>query len=384
MVYNIPITHLDRLEKQVQRIRNKGASVVFDVGPEIYIEDSKLPGVFHKCRQVDVEGSYRVNGWDFVATIEHAGDRNIIRAVNDGLLQDMPDYYLTCSRECEHCHKIRDRKDTYLIRNTSTGEWKQVGRTCLLDYTQGLDAETCALLASFVDSCRDIQTEGGEDEFLKGGYKRPASDYVSGLAAKKVAYKWVQDHGYIKDGVTTQAVAHQIYENPHAEEASDQEIEAVDAWVQTLPDNNAYFWNAKAAWERPYLEARDLGLISSLISVYFKQQAEQARREAEARRNAADPSNITVGQVGDRITIKAKQARILYTKDNGYKSYYAPNSYVWEIIDEEGHTFIWSASTNDIQAGDTITATVKEFKEFRGRKQTVITRGKVERTSSAD
>ena len=48
-----------------------------------------------------------------------------------------------------------------------------------------------------------------------------------------------------------------------------------------------------------------------------------------------------------------------------------------EIIDTEGHTYKWSASTNIIGEGYTIVATVKSHYDYKGIKQTVITRGKV-------
>ena len=91
MLYNIPVTHLNKLEKQIQRIKNKGADIIFNVGPEIYVEDHKIPGVFHQCAEVEVEGEYKINGWEFAATIEHGENGNIIRAINNDLGRRVPE-----------------------------------------------------------------------------------------------------------------------------------------------------------------------------------------------------------------------------------------------------------------------------------------------------
>lgn len=380
MIYNIPVSHLDKLQKQVQRIKNKGANITFEVGPEIYIEDPKIEGVFHKCREVEVEGSYKINGWEFIATIEHGEGRNIIRAISDELATQIPDRYWTCGKECEHCNKVRDRKDTYLVYNEEHQEWKQVGKTCLKDYTKGLDAETCAQLAEVIDSCKYLADEADEEAFIGGGFRGPTYDYIKADKIKKIAYKYVQENGYKKDGVTANALADIIYsaKSGEAPKASDEEMAEINQWVEELRETSPYFWNAKTAWSKEYLESRDLALISSLISVFFKDKAVKAQQAAEAERLAADTSNVTVGSIGDRITITVKNARVLYTKSNSHASYYAEPSNVWEIIDEEGHTFIWSTSIGtEIKEGDKITATVKDFKEFRGRQQTVLTRGKI-------
>ena len=61
-------------------------------------------------------------------------------------------------------------------------------------------------------------------------------------------------------------------------------------------------------------------------------------------------------------------------------SYYAQSSTVWQIIDSEGHTYIWTTSSNlsdDTRVAKEIVASVKEHKDYKGTKQTVITRGKV-------
>ena len=46
-------------------------------------------------------------------------------------------------------------------------------------------------------------------------------------------------------------------------------------------------------------------------------------------------------------------------------------------MEESGNTIIWKTTNSNIKAGDVIRATVKAHTEYRGEKQTVVTRGKI-------
>ena len=83
-----------------------------------------------------------------------------------------------------------------------------------------------------------------------------------------------------------------------------------------------------------------------------------------------------VGNVGERITFTIKDFKILCTKDNTRFSYYAEATRVYSIINEDGNIIIWNTA-KDLKKEDIITARVKAQKEFRGQKQTIITRGTI-------
>ena len=184
--YLIPAENIENLTKQVNHIRNKGASIVFELGEEKMVEDKDIEGSFHKYVEVEVEGKYIINGWEFVATIEHTPNGNIIRAIND-----IRKYLIDIKNvgpECEHCHRIRDRKDTYLVYNKEKDEWKQVGKTCLKDYTGGLDAGLCATMATFLKTIEEAR-----DDIMIGSY----NNYFDANEVKKYAYSLVKAKGYI-------------------------------------------------------------------------------------------------------------------------------------------------------------------------------------------
>ena len=382
MKFNIPVSKLDRLQKKVNRIVNKAHArgldtIVFEVGDEVRIEDGNVKGVFHVCREVEASGEYVINGWRFVGTIEHKDNGNIIRCVVPELESEIPAKYKTSRPICEHCNTIRARKDTYLVRNVETGEYKQVGKQCLMEYTRGLSAEACAEIMSVIDACV-LASECEDDDIVECFRAFGNSSYLLDTnEIKYIAYGYVRDHGYVGGGVTSETVVNVICKTAKDvsfREAADEEIEAMDEWVKTIDAEYGYMYNAKVAWTSEYSEFRDVALITSLVAVYIREMSKLAKRKADMESR----NNEWVGEVGDRITVKVAKARILYTRDNSHKSYYARCSYVWEIIDEQGHTFKWSSSSYaEILPGNTIVATVKAHDEYKGTKQTVITMGKV-------
>ncbi|RXD92165.1 hypothetical protein DB795_23470, partial [Xanthomonas perforans] len=62
---------------------------------------------------------------------------------------------------CEHCHTARARKQIYLLRNTNTGAYQQVGSTCLQDFT-GIDPARALFLAKLADFQRYADALGDQ------------------------------------------------------------------------------------------------------------------------------------------------------------------------------------------------------------------------------
>lgn len=400
MWYNIPTNKIEKLEKIIARANKKGANIIFNKGNEIicdgvmYVHPKSFNGsntlietpIKVRCVECFVEGTYRINGWSFVGTIEFTENGNIIRLADSSFEGKIPTKYLHTPKICEHCGKIRNRKDTYLICSDE-GEFKQVGSSCLLEYTQGLDADVCANIMSSLTKVLDLaKLEYQDDEFFASSYNYSSDCGFDSREVERHAYTLVKAYGYHKmdNGVGTAFDLSNYlfgYKDENWETmfgsltlVSDEELDKMSAWVNTIDDSEfGYMRNAKLAWLKKSVEYRDFGLVASLVNTYLKEVA----RQEKAKKDLESKNNTWVGNIGDRITIKVASARVLYTKDNSWKSYYAECTWVMEIIDEEGHTFKWSSSTNNINEGDTIVATIKAHEEYRGIKQTIITRGRV-------
>lgn len=397
MKFQIPASKFEKFEKIIRKYQKKTSSIIFNIGNKVtctgtlYVNDPMTHKQYHtsidvECIEVEVDGTYRINGWSFVGTIEFTENGNIIRLADSSFAGKIPVKYLHTPRICEHCGTIRNRKDTYLICSDE-GEFKQVGSSCLLEYTKGLDANECASVMSCLDQVMDLSNKDCDfDSFRGNGFVSTGFGVGNTQALKALAIGLVKKQGYtrMQDGCGTASdLANLFFHNLPADieedlfsdvtPASEDEVKAIDEYAKDyFESTNEYMRNASLAWSRKSIEFRDFGLIASFAHTYLKDM--QKRQEMSTTR-----VNEYVGNIGDRITFKVASARVLFIKDNSYYSYYASASKVWEIIDTDGHTFKWSASfSTEIKPNDTITATIKDHSEYKGLKQTVITRGKVQ------
>ena len=156
MLYEIFEDNMPRLQKKLTNIQKKCAAYGCEFSYEELGETFKQvkdeeTGLVHTAKfiTVNVSGTARVSDWEFIATVEHSKPINIIRSFRPEV--EIPESYYTADTRCDHCQTKRNRKDTYLIRNTISGEFKQVGKTCLKDFTRGLSAEAVTAYVAWFD-----------------------------------------------------------------------------------------------------------------------------------------------------------------------------------------------------------------------------------------
>ena len=85
-----------------------------------------------------------------------------------------------------------------------------------------------------------------------------------------------------------------------------------------------------------------------------------------------------IGEVGQKISVGVTLERIC--QFTTHFTYRGETSYVYKFADESGNTVTWkTAKFLDIEEGwtGTITGTIKEHSEYKGDKQTVLTRCKI-------
>lgn len=363
MQYLIPEYNIEKLTKKLNRFIRKGGNITIkQLSDEpTYVQDDM--NRYHKCFEFEISGEYVINGWRFVATLENTSAGNIIRNIDNTIT--IPTKYRTSGTHCDHCNTYRNRKDTYLVYNEQTKEFKQVGKSCLMEYT-GFDATYCAEIASVLKTMEDCAyTDDFDEEVARLLAANNCYSYDNEFV-KSVAYQIVKRDGYQKEK-TSKVLSDELSDRHRTKVDVSKQLEEITQWLESKFNNgycSDYISNCYIAWNLQYSEYKHFSLIASLIYTYLKEKVN------------SDTTQY-VGNVGERITIVVDSSRVLYKKDNSYKSYYAEPTNVWEIRDSNGNTFIWSTTTEFIDIGDTIIATIKEHKEYKGVKQTVITRGKL-------
>lgn len=392
MEFSIFEDNMPRLVKKMATIEKKcrqyGCEFKFEEIGEEYREVKLENGTITTLRFVivEAEGTARVNDWEFIATIQHMDPVNLIGSYRPEYT--IPEQYYSSKPVCEHCNSLRNRKDTYLIRNTVTGEWKQVGKSCLKDFTNGLSAEAVARYVSWFEELIKGETPDNDPKFR---YKSTLEAVMVAVeAVRKYGYKKTQDeYGSHNYDSTASVVSEMLYQiDPGYKMRKEQgfnwetpEIEArakeILAWVRSLnPEIGSYLSNLKAACGKDYCESRNFGLIASSVAAYSREVEKKQREES---RKQADSKSSWVGSVGDRIEIKDAVLSLLTSWDTefGY-------TYLYKMVDTNGNIFTWKTGKwlgNDdcIPEGTKITlkGTIKNHNEFRGIKQTELTRCKV-------
>ena len=391
--YYIHESNIERLRKKMTRIRNKcakyGCEFFYEeIGEEFQEVEYDGETIVAKYILVQAEGTAIVNGWEFVATLDPSyGEENIIRCAKD---IEVPDHFRTAELECEHCHSKRHRKNTYIIHNVETGEFKQVGSSCLCDFTGGLSAEGIAGYIQLFDSL--IQGEAPSEGFevstyieIKDilayaylytkhlGYRNSESDYPTKvMVIQAYEYDSRNCNKYTKEEV-------EEYRNKyHPDYSSDEVIDYVDnclEYVRNCEEDTTYFNNLKILANAPYIHYRDIGFVTSMVAVYNRHLRDKAYKAKIAEKNKLEAeASEHVGNVKDRITIIPKDIFLV----TSWETIYGMTSR-YKITGEDNNIYMWDCSTY-IEGGRdvvSITGTVKKHDEWNGVKQTWLTRCRV-------
>lgn len=395
--YSVYEGHMEDLMKKVNTIQNKCRRLGCDfhfakVGEEIReVKDLDGNPVTCKFIIVEAEGTAIINGWEFVASVEHTEAGNIFsKALTD---IEIPEQYRTSNPVCEHCNSKRMRKDTFIIRNTETGEFKQVGKTCLKDFTFGMSASTAVWFASLKDvfaeaesapiSCgwgqRYFDTETvllyTAETIRHFGYSK--SENRGDSTRDRMEDFFRVDHGMTRwmtdDEIERiRQTMKQVGFNPESKEATEMVKEAVE-WIQGQETVNDYLHNLKVVTSLKHTTCGRFGLLVSLFPTFNRELELQAKRKQEAEQGRLSEH---VGQVGDRLQIEVDSVKCITSWESCFNGYTTTTTYVWKITDKQGNIFTWKTSTwlNEEVPPKFIKGTVKEHKVFREVKQTELTR----------
>lgn len=142
-------------------------------------------------------------------------------------------------------------------------------------------------------------------------------------------------------------------------------------WISSQEDDFGYIHNLKVACDREYCEARDFGIIASLIPAHFKAVEKETNRLACEAAKANKPRSNWVGEVGQRIEITAECKCVA-----SWYNDFGPG-YLYKFTTADGNIFTWKTG-KVIENGQVILkGTIKAHTEFRDEKQTELTRCKI-------
>lgn len=374
MKYRICVDLFDEFEKKVKRIIKKcekhGNPFVYKI---VGNEDVKIDGKLYNFVVVDVEGTAKIDDWEFIATLEHNDNGNIIRRYNNEI--DIPMRFRTSDNVCEHCNTKRNRSELFIIHNVNTNDWKQVGRNCLQLYTNGLNAE---FVASYMDgiaqlerydyyvneSCQVHVTPFEVIGFAKNvidkiGYRNSNNDiptklFVTFLISLSPSEATKRINDILKEDVFT--------ENDFS---IDKNVvnDIIDYYMNANIDSE-FMHNVKSLLSQETINVKNIGYLCYLPFGYDK------HLEHEKNKASIVANDGHFGTIGERFkNIKVNSIKVLTSFDTIYGI-----TYVCRVILEDNRSFIWKGrGICEDKEIDTASFTIKEHGEYNGVKQTLIT-----------
>lgn len=314
-------------------------------------------------------------GWSFVASLAHVDGETVIASTGT---HELPKKYRNSGATCEHCSMNRRRKNTYVLHHAEKGFF-QVGSSCLSDFLGTDRAEKLAYLATIEAEIRDACEDDSKGRREEGWKLR---EFLAVTSDSIRTHGWVSRTTAREYGsrATADTVINTLRETyaPATAQGTEEAGLAAD-WAESLSDaivdaaKGDYLHNVRAVARIGYINGKSAGIAASIVTAYQRHVAEE-RKKAET---AALPASNYVGQVGKRETFRAKLDMVSgYDTDYGYTT-------VLKFRTATGAVILWKASSGTgvsrSDAGKTylVTGSVKEQSEYKGVKQTVLTRCKL-------
>lgn len=391
----IPKSSKEYLNKKIEKLNRKAAKLncplmILTFNNDHITEITHNPltgGRYHtpiKIEMCDATLEYEIPmiaGYELIAKLDlftgKNGDVVMVAAVPE---KEVPSEYQNKTEiHCDHCGHNRRRNHSILIRHTETGEYKEVGSTCVKDFFGGNDPMGFMFYAEldFSGWCNKAA-----DEFYGGGrwvHAYGLNEVLNITSAVIARFGWTSKTiAYQNDMEST---ADLVWENlePSRDtfrnrreilvtvEEKDREI-AKEA-IKYFDENenvNDYVLNCKKLIELDYVPNRYMGYACSMVSSYLKTVEEKKNAEKQL------PSNW-VGEIGERL----KDIHVECIFSRVVSSYYG-ESVLYTFRDANGNIYktFYSGNSWSVDDGESvlITGTVKKHDEWKGQKQTMLNR----------
>lgn len=388
-VFHIPEQNLPKFNREIEKLNRRAAKLgvgtitIMVIGFEM---KEVRKGLEIKVYEVYVQGEeVKVNGWNFIAKIDHANEAgNIVRVVPG---EELPTMYQDTDSGCDHCHVSRFRRDTFIVYNSETDEHKQVGSTCLADFLGHGSPEKYAKYAELLSyavehgyAMEDYDPISMEHKDLR---YIDLEIFLSHTVYAIEKYGWISRTTAYKDNKIATAIMalDQMYPPASPEPIVIPTNEQVELsrkameWAQSLEDRtdlNDYLHNIYVLAASGVIEFRNIGYAASIVNAYKKEVEKLSYVDAHLQMLASFADTDYEGVVKSRQEFEVE---ILETRgmpsDWGF-------SYLHWTRSLDGNLIVFFF-TNQLETGKLykLKGTPQRHEVRDGAKQTTINRVKV-------
>lgn len=288
---------------------------------------------------------------------------------------------------CEHCNTKRKRNDAYILQDTETGKFMEVGTSCLEDFT-GIDPKAALFLQKLYDAVRII--DGDERQY--GSLM--ATDVHLHDFMRAVAF-CANKHGFITSSKAKEdpcalptyteaaSLRGDIQKAPKLRiefmeqyERNSKVASSVIEWVRTRPvDPESQFdKNISILFANDYISQtnRHLAFAAAALPMYQREMERQFAQEHERQ----NPSQHVGAEGEKRETILSIQKVLGFDTKFGLQN-------IVTLRDQDNNAYKWKSGScpQEIKDGagkaGRFAFTVKAHSEYKGLKQTEILRVKL-------
>ena len=397
MQYKIYEEFLPDVEKKLKRIEKKCAAYgnpfsYEEVGEEFKEVEDKLTHIknYYRFVVIDVEGTAKINDYECVAVLEIYPSGNIIRRINREI--DIPSRFLHTENICEHCNNKRNRKELYIIHNIITGEFKQVGKDCLMLYTNGLSAEYIAAHMNMITQLEEYDGVIGSSgdyyynikEILgyaveiisKMGYFNVSSDCPTKYLVQEMLRRVNSDEkiSAINETLRDNRFHCRFNRSDFYKEETENVVEKIIEYYLNQADDTEFIHNVQVILNNGYTTYKNVGFLTYLPEGYAKYIERETKKAEQA---LVDEKSEYFGEVGKRYKGQNIYSISVLTS---FETQYG-TSYIYKIVLETGNILIWKSSNwydgDKLKDFKKIDFTVKNHTEYKSVQQTQVTRCKL-------
>ena len=400
--FTIPSFNFDKLQAKIDKLNKRAnkinvPNIVLTQKQTRIILDPTLkkgePKRHIEVIDVIVEGeSPKLEGWEFIGSLDHVTvpGATYIKTVPG---QKMPSEFYDAPAICNHCGFHRIRKDTFVLRNTETGNYMQVGRQCTKDFfgNHGDPQQLARFLSTVWTTIHDMEQGfsfdncGGKFEYMYNSTEVLQNAIRSMKLDGFITMSQARDNdsliptanhvAYVMSPPPSHPIAIKEWkkEKHRMESAADtthelQLIKDAKQWLDAQVSDSEYFHNLKNIVNMEHIPSKLFGIWTSLIATYTKHLSNQ---------ESVEKVSEYVGSIKQRLNFNVKVVH-----KTGFDSYYGWVNVII-MLDDKGRTLTWLANTSpDMQVGQcyNIDGTIKKHEERNNWKQTQLSRVKVKET----
>ena len=391
--YNIPAVNLEKLKAKFEKLNNKAKKlscdqVTLDIIKFVPGKETITGDIIDAHYVVEVDGiSPKIEGWELLARIEHTENGNILYKVPGADINT--DDYRNTKSWCDHCNSNRKRKDTFLVVDEQK-QLKQVGSSCLSDFLGHQSPKSIALTMEFIYALQEPSELGSV-----APREIPTLYFIAYVAACVEQFGWCPSSVSNEKNTPTKTSAYNymfpckdfvkaINEGKIPKLKLDWEKHLSDAgdileWARGINSDNTsmndFLYNLHVACMQDTMNAKHIGIVAA-SHMAFNKAKDQDIKKQEILKSWKQRCELSkhVGEVKKREVFT-----LTYDKVRTFDSEYGL-TYIYNFTDSEGNSLIWfTGNDQDFKQGEeySLKATVKEHKEYKGMKQTIITRCKV-------